>query len=348
MDPLLLTKALVAFGPALVLLFVFDRLDVFNLINARTILVLFGIGGAMAALSFLANWLALDVLPTSFGAYTRYISPPIEESLKAAPILAMFALNRIGFKLDAVIAGFAVGAGFATIENAWYLFALADANVSAWLVRGFGTALMHGGATALFALISHEMTERQTAQRDTDYTFSALAFAPGLAAAIIAHSAFNHFPDQPVLVMAATLLLVPVTLFLALTGSDRATRRWLEVDEAAHRQMLADIRAGQFATTSAGQAMQALAAKLPSALSSDVAACAELKIELVLRAEEMILAAQNGAPSTLTTSDIEKLVRLDALERRLGAATIAALNALLGMSRNDLWEFERLRARSLA
>lgn len=348
MDGALFTKALVAFGPTLVLLFVFDRLDAFNLIAARAIALLLGVGAALAALSFVVNWLVFANLSVSFEVYSRYVAPPLEETLKAAPILAMFLYNRIGFKLDAVICGFAVGAGFSTLENLWYLLALQDANLSAWFVRGFGTAVMHGGATALFAVISHEMTERQAESPVAHYRFNPLLFAPGLLAAIAVHSAFNHFPDHPVPAMAATLLLAPSTLFLALARSDHATQQWLKADEAAHRQLLADIRAGHFADTTAGHALRAIAERLAPPLSAKVAECAELKLELVLRAEELILDAHNGGAMKIGEADAAKLARLHELEQHLGAAAIAAINAQLGLTRNDLWELDRLRARVTA
>ena len=161
MDPQVIVKALIALAPVFALLIVFDRLDAFNLISFRSILLLLGLGGAFAALSFVANLRVMDGFPIGFSNYSKYIAPVIEETMKAAPIIFMFANNRLGFKVDAAIAGFAVGAGFSMVENIWYLFLLTDANVSAWLVRGFGTAVMHGGTTALFAIISHEMTERQ-------------------------------------------------------------------------------------------------------------------------------------------------------------------------------------------
>lgn len=348
MDAELFTKALVAFGPALILLFVFDRLDVFNLIPARTIALLLAVGAALGAFAFFINWALLAYGPIDFGVYSRYAAPPIEEALKAAPILFMFAANRIGFKLDAVIAGFAVGAGFSAMENAWYLSTQSDANLSAWLVRGFGTAIMHGGATALFAVISHEMTERQAEAAAARYRFNLVLFAPGLLVAILVHGTFNQFPGQPVLVMAATFLLIPGALFLALARSDRATQKWLKADEAAHRLLLQEIRAGHFADTEAGRAMQALAAKLPPQVSSEVAAYVELKIELVLRAEELILAAHTGGAADTTDADAEHMARLVAHEPRLGQTTIAAVNALLGLTRNDLWELGRLRARLAA
>jgi hypothetical protein len=230
------------------------------------------------------------------------------------------------------------------MENLWYLFAITDANVSAWLVRGFGAAIMHGGATAIFAIISHEMTERQAEGAESAYRFNPLLFAPGLAIAILIHSIFNHFPHQPIFIMALTLLLVPAAIFLALIRNDRATQQWLNADKATHAQMLADIRSGQFAGTARGQAISAIADRLGDQ-ATDARAYVELKTELILRAEELILAAQSGAADAPGESERAKFTQLGALEARLGKATLAALAAPLGFTRNDLWELGRLRAR---
>lgn len=344
MDADLLVKAFIALAPVVVLLVVFDRLDAFNLISAREIAFMLIAGGVVAAISFFANWRVMDGFPIGFSAYTRYVAPVIEESLKAAPLVFLFAHNRIGFKVDAAIAGFAVGAGFSVIENIWYLFTITDANVTAWIVRGFGTAIMHGGATAIFAIISHEMTERQAEGSAAHYRFNALLFAPGLVAAMIIHSVFNHFPDQPLVIMALTLLLAPATIFLALIGSDRATQQWLTADRVAHEKMLSDIRAGAFAETPRGEAINSIVSRLGEK-APDARTYVELKTELVLRAEELIHTAQSGQPAIITAEDRTKFAKLETLELTLGQATLAALAAPLGFTRNDLWELSRLHAR---
>jgi len=344
MDADLLVKAFIALAPVVVLLVVFDRLDAFNLISAREIAFMLLAGGAIAGFSFFANWRVMDGFPIGFSAYSRYVSPIIEESLKAAPIVFSFAQNRIGFKVDAAIAGFAVGAGFSVIENIWYLFTITDANVSAWLVRGFGTAIMHGGATAIFAIISHEMTERQAEGSAAHYRFNPLLFVPGLLAAMAIHSTFNHFPHQPLVIMALTLLLAPTTIFLALIRSDRATQQWLATDRAAHASLLEEIRAGHFAQTPRGQAIDAIASRLGDK-ADDARSYVELKTELILRAEELIHAAQAGEAAPLTDADRAKFAKFEALELSLGRTTLAALAGPLGFTRNDLWELSRLQAR---
>lgn len=345
MDTDLLLKAAIALGPVVVLLFVFDRLDVFNLIPMRTILLLLVVGGLVAGLTFVANVRVLDGFPMGFSDFSKYVAPVLEESLKAIPVMVLFALNRIGFKLDAAIAGFAIGAGFSMVENLWYLQQLGDANVSAWLVRGFGTAVMHGSATAMFALISHEMTENQAEGAAARYRFNFFLFMPGLLIAILIHGAFNQFPNQPVLVMGATLLLAPAILFLTLSRSERATQKWLKADEATHRQALADIRAGTFAETDAGLAIRNMANRVRAGAYADALAYVELKTELVLRAEELIHASQAGEAAQPGDAEREQFGKLAGLETKLGRSLVAAIGTRLNFSRNDLWELERLRER---
>jgi protease PrsW len=341
-------KAAIALAPVLALLFLLDRLDVFNLITMREICALLGAGAALAAFGLLLNGALISALRSDFTAYSRLVGPAVEEALKAAPILFLYMHNRLGFKLDAAIAGFAVGAGFSVTENIWYLFTLVDANMSAWLVRGLGTAIMHAGATALFAVISHEMTERQAEGASAGYRFNALAFAPGLAAATAAHATFNLLPGQPTLAMLATLLLIPLTLFLTLVRSEAATRRWLQTDEAAHRRLLAEIRADHFLDTEIGRSVGAVITKLPQACAADALAYVERKIELVLRAEELLIAAHSDENVEILASDREKFAALDALEAKVGKALTAALDARIGLSRNDVWELGQLRRRCAA
>jgi len=342
----LLVKGLTAIAPVLVLLLVLDRLDIFNLIKFRTIGVLLAVGGALAAFAFVANLKILDGFPIGFSDYSRYVAPAIEEFLKAIPIVYLFATNRVGFKLDAALAGFAVGAGFSMVENAWYLQSLSDANYSAWLVRGFGTAVMHGGATAIFAAASHEMNERQFEGSASEYQFNALLFLPGFVGAYVLHSAFNHLAHEPTLAMALTLLLVPLLLFFIISRSERATQHWIKADRDAHRAALDAIRSGRFAESDQGKRLKAVARRFQGAISAaDVFAYLELKMELVLHNEEAMLRVQEGEDMPLDPASREKVERLEQMEKRLGRAVLAAIAPVSGFSRNDIWELEHFKAR---
>lgn len=344
----LVLKALIAMAPVLLLLLVFDRLDVFNLIPMRDIALLTLAGATLALFSYFANLSVMHGFPIGLTSYSRYVAPVIEETMKAAPIVFLFARNRLGFKLDAAIAGFAVGAGFSVAENLWYLITLDETNVTDWLIRGFGAAIMHGAATALFAVISHEWSEKQAESAAAQYRFQPLLFVPGLLAAMVVHSIFNHFPTQPLVAMVLTLLLAPMTIFLTLARSERATRQWLANDAAAHRQMLEDIRAGRFHDSKVGGALREQLGEARNIGAEEVMSYVELKIELVLRAEELILASHQGGAAAPGADELDKFERLDVMEQRFGKAIVAAIGSRIGFTRNDLYELGRFRARVTA
>ena len=101
----------------------FIWLDVFKLVSFwETVgLLLAGRRRGIAAYPFERRF--LDTLPIGFSNYSRFAAPWIEEALKAVVVILLFRFNRIGLKLDAVIMGFAVGAGFSVVENVFYLSA---------------------------------------------------------------------------------------------------------------------------------------------------------------------------------------------------------------------------------
>ena len=96
-------------------------LDSYKLVGIRWVAGIIVVGGIIAGASYLVHSSVLDIVEIEFVSYTRYISPFIEEVLKGLVILALIRLNRIGFLVDAAIFGFAVGTGFAVIENLYIL-----------------------------------------------------------------------------------------------------------------------------------------------------------------------------------------------------------------------------------
>src|SRR3982751_6345340 len=184
----------IALVPVLVLLAVFVWLDAFALMNRREIAGLLALGAAGALIAWPISGRMLDTLPIGFSLYSRFIAPWIEEAIKAIIMIVLFRLNRIGYKLDAVISGFAIGAGFSVVENIFYLTLYPDYGTGTWVVRGFGTAVMHGTTLAVLAAIAHELAERETREAAADYHFSLLWFVPGYGVAVALHTAFNQFP----------------------------------------------------------------------------------------------------------------------------------------------------------
>src|SRR5439155_1248972 len=126
-------------------------------------------------------------------------------ALTQAWVALLIRRRLVGFLVDAAIHGFAIGAGFALVENLYYAASLHDVSPLLWLARGLGTAVMHGGATAMAAVVGQDLAKRQASRR-------LVWFAPGLAFAIVVHTLFNRLPLPPLLSTACVILFVPAIL----------------------------------------------------------------------------------------------------------------------------------------
>jgi RsiW-degrading membrane proteinase PrsW (M82 family) len=345
---IVLIKIAVALAPVLAFIVLFVLLDAFKLMSRREVLTLLAAGGGLAGAAYGLNAEVMDALPIGFSLYSRFASPVLEECLKGAVIVWLFARNRIGFRIDAAISGFVVGAGFSLIENVFYLYHFSGANLGVWLVRGFGTAVMHGGATALFAVVSQFLMERELKIDASRWRLHPLLFVPGLLAAILVHGLYNQFPDQPLLAMGVTLLAAPLTVLLIFARSANAAHKWLIADYETHEHMLADLRSGAFAASEDGRVIAALAARLPPKVADDVFDYIRLHTELVTLAEAALLARQNGEAAPGGPKLRAMFQRLHALEKAIGRTALMTINPHLHFSRNDLWEMHELEEDAMA
>ena len=334
----------VALVPVLVMVALFIWLDVFKLMTIWETLGLLLLGALAALAAYPVSGVFLDQLPLGFSVYSRFAAPWIEEILKGAVIVGLFAFNRIGFKLDAVISGFAVGAGFSVVENMIYLTRFPELTASVWMVRGLGTAVMHGTTLAILAAIAHEFAERETRQELRDYKFNILWFVPGLLAAVALHTLFNQFPDRPLLAMMGTLLFAPLAMMWIFKFGSSEAQEWLSVERDVHRAQLETLRAGSFPDDASGKRVAALAARCDDATASRIREYCEALTALVVTAEEVLL-EQSGAGDRVSADAAAKFTRLDELKRELGPSTLAALTPLLPFSRNEYWELSELKER---
>ena len=55
------------------------------------------------------------------GVWARSGAPVLEEVAKALYVAWLLRSNRVGFMVDTAVSGFAVGAGFAVLENLTYI-----------------------------------------------------------------------------------------------------------------------------------------------------------------------------------------------------------------------------------
>lgn len=330
-----LLKAPVALLPVLFFLLVLLFMDSYKLLRLRTVLKVIAAGALLPFVAFLLNDLFIQMLGWDVADYSRYASPVVEESLKASVMVYLFRSHRIGFMVDAAILGFAVGAGFALIETFYYLYMVPDARMLVWVVRGFGTAIMHGGVMALFGVMAQVLTERSM-------RINPVYYIPGLMVAVTLHSIFNHFPGTPVLTTLGTLIVLPAILIVVFKKSALSMHTWLELDFDEDVKLLEQINSGQFAATNIGRFLEDLTHKFPGTVVVDMLCYLRLYTELALRAKGLLLMRENGFDTRVGQRTREKLEEMHYLEKSIGKTGCLAMSPFLKMTRKDLWQLYML------
>jgi len=327
----LLTRAPVGLLPVLIFLLILLYMDSYKLVKLRTVLWVILMGALLPIAGYWINGYAIGLLGWDFQTYARYAAPVIEEGMKACVMVYLFRTHRIGFLVDSAILGFAVGAGFGVVENFYYLYMSSDAQFAVWVVRGFGTAIMHGGTMALFGVMAQTLTERQM-------KINPLLLVPGFIVAITIHSVFNHFPGTPILTTLGTLLALPPIFLIVFQKSARSMHEWLEVDFDEDALLLEQINSGEFTESRIGRFLQDLKQKFPGTVVVDMLCYLRLYTELALRAKGVLMMRENGLDTPVGERTKAKFEEMRYLEKSIGKTGLLAMSPFLQMTRKDLWQ----------
>jgi hypothetical protein len=204
---------------------------------------------------------------------------------------------------------------------------------------------MHGTTLALLAAIAHELAERENREAAGDFRFNLLWFLPGYLVAVAIHTAFNQFPDRPLLAMMGAAIFAPIAIMAIFHFGTAEAQAWLAAETAEHQTQLDALRAGNWPDSPSGRRISALAERLGAEGAKRVRRYWELQAWLVLEAEQAMMEEAAG-DATIDGAQIRSaLAELDGLKRALGKSTFTALRALLPFSRNDYWEVGELRQR---
>ncbi len=335
--PLLLNviDPLLALTPVALFLLGLVYLDSFKLVGPWPVLgaIVAGAGAALGALWL--NPVLIGALSWDFSTYTRYGSPWVEELLKAVPLVWLLARNRIGFPVDAAIFGFAVGTGFAMAENVYYLGEHPGARAIVWLVRGFGTALLHGGAAAAFTILVQVRADRSSGL--------AAALLPAWLAAVVIHSFYNPFFLSP---LASTLLILttlPLLVGALFVQSEQSLRRWLGEGFDADADLVGQLQSGRFRESHAGEYLERLRRQFEGRVVADMLCFLRLHAELSLRAKGVLMMREQGFDPPHDPEVGEKLQELDYLRATIGRTGMRALLPLVGTGSRELWQLFMLR-----
>lgn len=335
--PALLLGIILGFIPVLCFLGALVYGDTFKLVRFRDVGLTIALGSASAGMAMLINIALIEGTQLPLVTYSRYVAPLVEESLKAAYLVYLLRSNRVGFMVDAAIRGVALGAGFALVENLFYLMVRPDAAPYLWVIRGFGTAIMHGGASAVVGIVALGMGGR--AGRIT-----LMAILSGLAGAVLLHSLFNHFFLDPMLSTLLILGVAPAAVMIVFRRSEVATREWLGVGFDSDQELLEMITTGTLTDTRIGRYLEAMQEKFPSTIVADMLCYLRIHLELSIRAKGLLLMRDAGFDVPADPEAAEQFTELHYLEKSIGKTGMIALHPFLRARAKDLWQITMLRA----
>lgn len=317
------------FVPVIVFLVGLRAMDSYKLVHGGALLRALVSGLAVALVAWFVNTSLLNAAGVPAGQLRAWLAPLLEEALKAAVVAWWIQRDRVGFVVDAAVLGFAVGTGFALAENVYYAQALGGASLGLWLVRGLGTAVMHGSTTALFAIVAKALRDQGR---------GALAFVPGFVIAVGVHAGFNQLTASAYITTAVLLVTMPLLLLLAFEYSERVTRAWLSAGFDGEMQMLESILEGRVADTAVGRFLDTLRHRFEPMVVADLLCLLRIHLELSLRAKGMLLAREAGIELPLDPQARANLDEMRYLERTVGPTGCLAILPLRRRSRRDLWQ----------
>ena len=337
MTDLILSFA-VSLLPVMLFLLTLVYLDSYKLVHMRTLVLTILVGCVVAFVCLTINDAVIHDLGVRRRLSSRYIAPVFEEALKAVYVAWLIRKGRVGFLVDAAIVGFAVGTGFALIENTYFLQTLETGGLLVWVVRGLGTAVMHGGTTAIFAIVAKLLFDRETGRGNGRGAW----WLPGLVLVILLHSLFNHFILPPALTTLALHVTLPAIILFVFWRSERATKHWLGTQMDVDAELLEIINAGQISESRIGHYVDAMKKQFTPEVMIDILCYLRLHVELAISAKGLLMMREAGFKPPLPAGTQEKFRELRHLEKNIGPTGRLAIAPFLHSSSRDLWQIYML------
>ena len=234
-DSAVLVRACIGLLPVLCFLIALVAMDSYKLVRLRLVAMVIALGGASAGLSYLANIGLLGATGMDFGAVRPHARAAGRGGLQGPghPGAGAYAPDRLpGGRGDLRLRG---GHRLRDDREPVLPAALSDASLGVWIVRGFGTALLHGGVQSIFAVMLLALVDRR-GRMDLG------AVLPTLLAAAVLHAGFNQFVLPPIYQTLALMMLLPPLMMFVFARSESAVGDWLGAGFDADHDLLVAAR----------------------------------------------------------------------------------------------------------
>lgn len=324
----------VSLFPVVIFLLVLNSLDTFKLLKPSTIALAMLWGFISALVAYVINNFFFSILnPHLVSGLT---APIAEETLKFTIVALMFYKNKLGFLSDALIIGFAAGAGFSIIENIFYLNQIGPQSLMLWIIRGFGTAIMHGSSTAIAAVVAQTLISKAE-------KIKFVYLLAGLSSAVVVHAAFNSFLFSPLIQTVLEISLLPVIAVKIFTHSEKLLRNWMDEQYDSEFELLRLIRKGEFKTTRAGKYILSIKEKFAPEVILDMLAYIQLHLELSMKAKGLLMMKETGFDFKKEEELKAQLSELKYLSKNIGKTGMRTLIPVININNKDLWKLNLLK-----
>jgi len=141
----------------------------------------------------------------------------------------------------------------------------------------------------------------------------------------------------------ATVLVLPLVIYLVFQHSERVLRDWLDTDLDSKVQLLDSINSGTFLDSPLGHVLKSLRDRFRGEDLADMLCLLRLHGELALRAKGVLLLRESGMEElALDDETRDKLAELAHLERAIGRTGMLALRPLMMATGKDIWQLKLL------
>jgi protease PrsW len=327
-------KIIVSLLPGVFFLLFLLYYDSFKLVKVRYIIFCLIWGMLSAGFSYIINSYSINSLMIEFKIYSTYCAPIIEELIKSLFIIYLIKKLKIGFLIDAAIYGFTIGVAFSFVENLFYLYYLTSENILLWIIRGFGTAIMHCGNVSIFAIWSiYSVNKNNNIIKN---------YFPGLLLAAVLHSAYNQFFFSPALSSIFVILGVSITFGIIFTRNEKQIKSWIYDEFDSEIALLEAIKTGKFKSTKAGEYILKIKHGFKPEIIVDILAYIRIYLELSIRAKAQLMLRELSLTVTKDSAIKNKLLELNYLKKSIGKTGLNAISPILRLSHKDLWNLNTL------
>ena len=281
---------------------------------------------------------ALFFAARATGYENSVLSTFLEEFLKCMPLVWAICRKRVAFFAEALIYGTAVGAGFAFLENIIYVALLPGFSLGDAILRGFGTAVLHMGCTALYAA-SAVTVSRVMAEKPFPLTLSACCCA--IIPSFAIHYVYNLFLLPEFLQLVLVILLMTGLLIVIYDMDGRLIHKWLDSCISNDISLLASIKAGHLTETPAGEYLMEIRRRFQPLVFFDICTYLGLYLEVSIAAKSRMIMKEAGMDIPVSREvhqdNLDKLTELKALRKNIGISGLMALRPVINEKAVDEW-----------